>query len=40
VPPLPPHVTFEQAKKFASALVRRDPNEFGLIRQTMRQTFA
>jgi pyruvate dehydrogenase (quinone) len=37
VPPLPPHISFEQAKNFASALLHRDPNELGIIRQSMEQ---
>ncbi len=37
VPPLPPHITFEQAYHFAGALLHRDPNELGIIRQSMEQ---
>ncbi len=37
VPPLPPHITFDQAYHFASTLLRRDPNELGIIRQSMEQ---
>jgi pyruvate dehydrogenase (quinone) len=37
VPPLPPHISFEQAKAYASALVKGDPNERGIIRQTFRE---
>ncbi|HEX5481092.1 MAG TPA: thiamine pyrophosphate-requiring protein, partial [Terriglobia bacterium] len=37
VPPLPPHITFEQAKKYAETLFKGDPNERGIIRQTFRQ---
>src|SRR5437588_5925830 len=36
VPPLPPHITLEQAKAFAAALRKGDPNVRGLIRQTIR----
>jgi pyruvate dehydrogenase (quinone) len=36
VPPLPPHITFAQAKAFASSLLKGDPNEGGVIRQTFR----
>jgi pyruvate dehydrogenase (quinone) len=36
VPPLPPHITVEQAKAFASALRKGDPNTRGMIRQTLR----
>lgn len=34
VPPIPPHITFEQAKAYAAALLKGDPNERGIIRQT------
>ncbi len=37
VPPLPPHITFEQAKGYMSALVKGDPNEVGIIGQSARQ---
>lgn len=37
VPPIPPHITFEQAKAYASALFKGDPNERGIIRQTFRE---
>lgn len=36
VPPLPPHITFEQAKAYASALVKGDPERHGIVRQTFR----
>ncbi|MBV9214413.1 MAG: thiamine pyrophosphate-requiring protein [Actinobacteria bacterium] len=36
VPPLPPHITIEQAKAFTSALAKGDPNTRGMIRQTLR----
>jgi pyruvate dehydrogenase (quinone) len=36
VPPLPPHITLEQAKAMTSALLSGDPNARGLIRQTVR----
>ncbi len=36
VPPLPPHITFNQAVKFSKALMKRDPNEAGILRQTWR----
>src|SRR5882672_1468231 len=31
VPPLPPHITLQQAKNFAHAMVKGDPNERGMI---------
>jgi pyruvate dehydrogenase (quinone) len=37
VPPLPPHITFEQAKHFAQAAVRGDPERGAMIRQSLRQ---
>jgi pyruvate dehydrogenase (quinone) len=40
VPPLPPHITFEQAKHFASALLQVDPAESSIIVDTARQVLA
>jgi pyruvate dehydrogenase (quinone) len=37
VPPLPPHITLEQAKAFASALVKRDPNAMDMAVQSVKQ---
>jgi pyruvate dehydrogenase (quinone) len=37
VPPLPPHIKLEQAKKFATTLLRGDPDEAGVIVQTAKQ---
>ena len=37
VPPLPPHIKLEQAKKFASALLKGDPDQAGIIVQTAKQ---
>jgi len=37
VPPLPPHITLKDARHFASTLIKRDPNERGIIRQSMRE---
>jgi pyruvate dehydrogenase (quinone) len=37
VPPLPPHVTLQQAKNFSIALAKGDPDEVGVIRGTARQ---
>jgi pyruvate dehydrogenase (quinone) len=36
VPPLPPHITFKQAKAFASSLLRLDPDWPAMLRQTYR----
>ncbi|WPC26594.1 thiamine pyrophosphate-requiring protein [Pseudomonas moraviensis] len=37
VPPLPPHIKLEQAKKFATTLLKGDPDEAGVIMQTAKQ---
>jgi pyruvate dehydrogenase (quinone) len=37
VPPLPPHITFEQAKHFMKAIVGGDPNARRMIRQSFRE---
>lgn len=37
VPPLPPHIKLEQAKKFASTLLKGDTDEAGVIVQTAKQ---
>lgn len=38
VPPLPPHITFEQAKNFTSALLR-DPSRAAMLRNAVKQLF-
>ncbi len=40
VPPLPPHVTLEQARAFATALIKGDPNRGNVIVDTARQVLA
>jgi pyruvate dehydrogenase (quinone) len=37
VPPLPPHISLEQAKSFASSILKRDPNAGEMIRQSLKQ---
>jgi pyruvate dehydrogenase (quinone) len=37
VPPLPPHITLQQAKNFSMALAKGDPNEVGVIKGAARQ---
>jgi pyruvate dehydrogenase (quinone) len=37
VPPLPPHITLQQAKNFSLALAKGDPSEPGVIRGAARQ---
>jgi pyruvate dehydrogenase (quinone) len=39
VPPLPPHITLQQAKNFTRALIKGDPNESGVIKGAARQVF-
>ena len=40
VPPLPPHITLEQAKHFTAALIKGDPNERSVIVETAKQVLA
>jgi pyruvate dehydrogenase (quinone) len=37
VPPLPPHITFEQAVNFAESVVHGDSGRRGMIAQSLRQ---
>jgi len=37
VPPLPPHITLEQAKSLSSALIAGDPNAGRIVRQSFKQ---
>jgi pyruvate dehydrogenase (quinone) len=37
VPPLPPHITFEQAKHFAQAVLGGDPHGGRVVRHSLRQ---
>ncbi len=37
VPPLPPHITLEQAKALSSALIGGDPDAAGIIKQSFKQ---
>ena len=37
VPPLPPHITLQQARNFSLALMKGDPNESGVIKGAARQ---
>jgi pyruvate dehydrogenase (quinone) len=37
VPPLPPHITLQQAKKFTESLIKVDPDEASVIGGTARQ---
>lgn len=40
VPPLPPHISWAQAKAYMTALVKVDPDERGIITQSLRQVLA
>ena len=37
VPPLPPHISFEEAKHFAQSVLHGDPHRGRMIRQSVRQ---
>ena len=37
VPPLPPHISFDQAKAFMSTLAKGDPDEGGVIKGSVKQ---
>ena len=37
IPPLPPHITFEQAKHFAQAVIHGDANRRSMVRNSLRQ---
>ena len=37
VPTLPPHITFEQAKNYTSALLKGDPEESGIIKESIKE---
>ena len=36
VPPLPPHIRFEQAKQMAQALAKGDPNVMRIVKQPLK----
>jgi pyruvate dehydrogenase (quinone) len=38
VPPLPPHITFDQAKKFMTSLLH-DPSRAAMLKQSMKEMF-
>jgi pyruvate dehydrogenase (quinone) len=40
VPPLPPHITFEQAKMFALSVVKGDPSRRRMIEQSLKDKLA
>ena len=40
VPPLPPHITLAQAAAFTKTLMKGDPDELSIIRQSVRDLMA
>ncbi len=40
VPPLPPHITLEQARAYATSLAKGDPNRWNIIRNSVKQLFS
>jgi pyruvate dehydrogenase (quinone) len=36
VPTIPPHITFEQVKNYSTALLHMDPDEGGIIKQSIK----
>ncbi|HVU81711.1 MAG TPA: thiamine pyrophosphate-requiring protein, partial [Rhodanobacteraceae bacterium] len=40
VPPLPPHITFKQAKAFAHAMYEGDSGTRGMLRESAREAVA
>lgn len=40
VPPLPPHITFEQARGYMSSIFKGDPGMTGMVKQSARQMMA
>jgi pyruvate dehydrogenase (quinone) len=37
VPPLPPHITFDQAKAYAQAIVKGDPGGWDMVKQSVKE---
>jgi pyruvate dehydrogenase (quinone) len=40
VPPLPPHISFKQARQFIESRAKGDPDRAGVIRETVKEFFA
>ncbi|MEQ8393548.1 thiamine pyrophosphate-requiring protein [Thalassobaculum sp.] len=40
VPALPPHITYEQAKNYLTAVIKGDPEAAKIVRQSFKQAFA
>jgi pyruvate dehydrogenase (quinone) len=39
VPPLPPHITFQQARHFASSMVKGDEGRWDAVKQSLKHMF-
>lgn len=39
VPPLPPHITFKQARHYLSALLHGDPDSLGIVRASFKESW-
>ena len=40
VPPLPPHLSFQQASRYVAALLKGDPDVGGVLRRSWREVVA
>jgi pyruvate dehydrogenase (quinone) len=40
VPPIPPHITFEQMRNLSAALLKGDPEESGVVKGTLKQALS
>lgn len=40
VPPLPPHISFEQAKAFMTTAMKGDPEQAGMLKNSVKQLFS
>jgi len=40
VPPLPPHVSFKQARQYAESILKGDPDASGIVRASLKELFA
>jgi pyruvate dehydrogenase (quinone) len=40
VPPLPPHISFKQARAFMTTAVQGDPNEGAMIKGSVKQVLS
>ncbi|MFP4144345.1 MAG: thiamine pyrophosphate-requiring protein [Phycisphaeraceae bacterium] len=40
VPPIPPHITFEQARSYLESMAKGDPDTMGMVKQSFQDTMA